>query len=81
MAVVTYVVAIPFRLAEDGAIVAGEPQECRDCGRAARVAAIMAADPRNCGAVGFSRRGDPALGDFEDAVIITQIGDVDGAAL
>jgi hypothetical protein len=81
MATVTYFVAIPFRLSEDGAIVAGEPHECRDGGKASRVAAVMAADPKNCGAIAFSRTGDPALGDFEDAVIITQIGDVDGAAL
>ena len=66
MAMVTYFVAIPFRLSEDGAIVAGEPQECRDGGKAARVAAIMASDPTNCGAIAFSRTGDPALGDFED---------------
>jgi len=38
MAVVTYFVAMPFRLAEDDTIVAGEPQECRDGGKAARVA-------------------------------------------
>ena len=44
--------------------------------KAARVAAIMVADPKNCGAIAFSRTGDPALGDFEDAVIVTQIGDV-----
>jgi hypothetical protein len=81
MATVTYFVAIPFRLSEDSAIVASEPQECRDGGKAARVAAVMAADPKNCGAIAFSRTGDPALGDFDDAVIITQIGDVDGAAL
>ena len=65
MATVTYFVAIPFRLSEDGAIVAGEPQECRDGGKAARVAAIMAADQKNCGAIALSRTGDPALGDFE----------------
>ena len=81
MATVTYFVAIPFRLSDDGTIVAGEPQECRDGGKAARVAAFMAADPKNCGAIAFCRTGDPAVGDFEDAVIITQIGDVDGAAL
>ena len=81
MAIVTHFVAIPFRLSEDGAIIAGEPQECRDGGKAARGAAIMGADPKNCGAIAFSRMGDPALGDFEDAMIITQIGDVDGAAL
>jgi hypothetical protein len=30
-----------------------------------------------CGAIAFSRTGDPALGDFEDAVILKTIGEVD----
>jgi hypothetical protein len=30
-----------------------------------------------CGAIAFSRTGDPALGDFEDAVILKTIGKVD----
>jgi hypothetical protein len=36
---------------------------------------IMAADSGNCGAVAFSRTGDP-LGDWADAVILKQIGDI-----
>lgn len=78
---VTYFVAMPFHCNEEGEIVAGEPKECRDGGSAARWAATMAADPKNCGAIAFSRAGDPALGDFEDAVIIKSIGEVDGAAV
>jgi hypothetical protein len=80
-ALITYYVAIPFSISDDGSIVAGEPQECRDAGKARRVAAVLASDPHNCGAIAFSRSGDPALGDFEDAVIISKIGEVDGAAL
>ena len=79
MANITYFVAVPFRVDEDGTTVAGEPQECRDGGKAKRVAAMLAADPKNCGAIAFSRTGDPMLGDFEEAVILTQIGDVNGA--
>jgi hypothetical protein len=30
----------------------------------------------NAGAVAFSRRGDPNLGDFEDAVILKPYGEV-----
>lgn len=41
----------------------------------------MAADPKNCGAIAFSRSGDPAMGDFDDAVILKSIGEVDGAAV
>ena len=73
----TYYVALPFRLSDDGQVVAGEPQECRDAGKAVRVATILAADPGNCGAIAFSRSGDPSLGDFEDAVIIRSFGEVD----
>ena len=75
----TYYVALPFRLAEDGQAVAGEPQECRDASKAVRVAMILAANPENCGAIAFSRTGDPALGDFEDAVVIRTFGEVDSA--
>ena len=73
----TYYVALPFRLSDDGQVVSGEPQECRDAGKAVRVATILAADPANCGAIAFSRSGDPSLGDFEDAVIIRSFGEVD----
>lgn len=78
---VTYFVAMPFRVSDGGEIVAGEPHECRDSGLAKSVAAVLAADPKNCGAVAFSRTGDPALGDFEDALIITQVGAIDAALI
>jgi hypothetical protein len=60
---ITYHVAIPFRPSDQG-VVAGAPQECRDSGAAKRRAALLAAEPENCGAIAFSRTGDPALGDF-----------------
>ncbi len=78
---VTYHVALPFVRDEAGDVVAGEPQECPNAGKAARVASFLAADPKNCGAIAFSRTGDPALGDFEDAVIINSFGEVDPLAL
>ncbi len=76
MAQVTYYVALPFRQI-DGEITAGEPQECRDAFKARSVSAILASDPNNCGAVAFSRTGDPVLGEFEDAVIIARLGEFD----
>ena len=79
MSVVTYYVAMPFRYLEDGQIAAGEPQECRDSFKARSIAATMASDPNNCGAIAFSRTGDPAIGEFNDAVIITRLGEVDDA--
>jgi hypothetical protein len=32
----------------------------------------------HCGAIAFSRTGDPATGEFEDAVILKTVGEVDG---
>jgi len=60
MAQVTYYVALPFRNV-DGEIAAGEPQQHRDAFKARSAAASLANDPNNCGAVAFSRTGDPAL--------------------
>jgi len=34
-----------------------------------------------CGAIAFSRTGDPALGDFGDAVILKTVGEVDAGLL
>jgi hypothetical protein len=33
------------------------------------------------GAITFSQAGDPAVDDFDDAVILTTVGDVDGGLL
>jgi hypothetical protein len=41
----------------------------------------MAALPDNCGAIAFSRTGDPATGDFDDAVVIKAFGEVDAGAM
>ena len=68
--------SLPFRNI-DGEIAAGEPQEYRDAFKARSVAAILASDPNNCGAVAFSRTGDAALGEFDDAIIIARLGEVD----
>jgi len=76
MAQVTYYVAMPFRHI-DGAMTAGEPQECRDAFKARSVAATLASDPNNCGAIAFSRTGDAARGEFDDALIIARLGEVD----
>jgi hypothetical protein len=36
----------------------------------------MSRHETNAGAVAFSRRGDPNLGEFDDAVILKTFGDV-----
>lgn len=78
---VTYHVALPFVRDEAGEIVAGDAQECPDASKAAQVASFLASDPKHCGSIAFSRTGDPALGDFEDAVVIKTYGTVDPLAL
>jgi len=74
----TYYVALGFKRSDDGGeIVACDPIEARSAEQATRMAASLAAKEGHCGAVAFSRTGDPALGDFEDAVFLKTVGDVD----
>ena len=70
MSEVTYFVALPFVATDDG-ITAGEPTECFN-----PAAVVMRAEAlsRKEGCVAFSRTGDPATGDFSDA--LKKFGDV-----
>ena len=78
MGTMTDYVALAFKKSEDGGdIVACDPREARSAERAIRMAGSMVARDGRCGAVAFSRTGDAALGDFEDAVILKTIGEVD----
>jgi allophanate hydrolase subunit 1 len=73
MAGITYFVALPFDVA-DGSVVVGEPIECQSPS-----AAIERAQWKilgHTGAVAFSRTGDPATGDFNDATVLRKFGDV-----
>ena len=82
MATMTYYVALAFTRSEDGGdIIACEPKEARSADQAIRIAGKMAAEEGHCGAIAFSRTGDPMLGDFEDAVILKTVGEVDSGAL
>jgi len=84
MAAVTYFVALAFTRSEDagGDIVACEPKEARSADQAIRMARSLAEmDGQHCGAIAFSRTGDPAVGEFEDAVILKTFGEVDGGLL
>jgi hypothetical protein len=73
MAEVTYYVALPFAVNEDGGLVAGEANECRSAHSAKREAQRLAMT--RAGAVAFSRTGDPSSGEFADAVVIESFGD------
>jgi hypothetical protein len=67
MSAITYYVALPFARSEDGDIIPGVPRECTSplnpIHAARQFAAVCA------GAVAFSRSGNPATGEFEDATI------------
>ena len=75
MAEVTYFVALPFVATDDG-IAAGEPTECFNPTAVVMRAEALSRKPGHVGAVAFSRTGDPATGDFGDAIVIKKFGDV-----
>jgi hypothetical protein len=78
MGTMTYYVALVFKRSDDGGeIVACDPKEARSADHAIRLAGSLAVSEGHCGAIAFSRIGDPALGDFEDAVILKTLGEVD----
>lgn len=75
MARVTYYVAIPFVSNEEGDLVPGEAKEFQSAEPARRAAQRFASE-NGGGGIAFSRTGDPALGDFDEAVIIARYGSV-----
>jgi hypothetical protein len=81
MAAMTDFVALAFTRSEDGEIVASEPKEARSSSQAIRMAETLATTEGHCGAIAFSGAGDPALGDFEGAVVLKAVGEVDGGLL
>jgi hypothetical protein len=75
MAEITYFVALPFVLSDDGVA----PQEAVECTSAAAAVARAESLSRAAGIVGavaFSRTGDPMMGEFGDATVIRKFGDV-----
>jgi hypothetical protein len=83
MGMMTYYVALAFKRSDDdgGDIVARDPKEARSPDQAMRMADSLARTEGHCGAIAFSRTGDPALGDFDDAVILKTVGEVDTGLL
>jgi hypothetical protein len=80
MVSVTYHVVITFdRNDDDGVPQPGEPQEVQSAEVARRRAASLA--HAHAGVVAFSRTGDPTTGEFQDAVILSNAGEVDLDAL
>src|SRR4030088_673901 len=75
MAEVTYYVALPFIAGDEGG-PAGEPTECFNPNAAVMRAEALSRKEGHVGAVSFSRTGDSATGDFNDAKVIRKFGDV-----
>jgi hypothetical protein len=71
----TYYVALPFVKSDDGT-APGQAVECQSEGQALSRASAMSRDPANAGAIAFKRSGEPASGDFADAVVIKTFGEV-----
>ncbi len=76
MADVTYYVAMPFLLDEDGEPVAGTAEECQNPAAALRRAELLSRAAGAIGAIAFSRTGDPMIGEFGDAKLIRKFGNV-----
>jgi hypothetical protein len=75
----TYFVAVPFDRDPEGDLKAGEAHEFPSANDAERQAGALALN--HTGAVAFSRTGDPTLGEFRDAIMLAQFGEVDLDAL
>lgn len=76
---ITYHVVVVFDRNDEGDLMPSEPKEAATAGAAERRARALAVE--HAGTVAFSRTGDPTTGDFRDAVILAQFGDVDLNAL
>ncbi len=73
---VTYYVALPFLIDDDGSPIAGAAEECQTSSAALRRAEIMSHGAGHTGAVAFSRSGDPLTGEFGDAKLLRKFGSV-----
>ena len=76
---ITYYVIVLFDRDAEGDLKPGEGREVPSSQAAIRAARSSVIG--HSGAVAFSRTGDTATGEFEDAVILAQFGEVDLDAL
>jgi hypothetical protein len=74
MSNVTYYVSMGFTRNEEGDLVALDPVESHSPSVAISTARSLAA--KNAGAVAFSRTGDPDVGEFADAKVLWQAGEI-----
>ena len=71
----TYHVVVAFDRDAEGDLQPGEAQEVMSPIVAERRARALALG--HAGALAFSRTGDPATGEFQEAVLLTRLGEVD----
>jgi hypothetical protein len=76
---VTYHVVVTFDRDSEGELKATETREAVSPVAAERAARRLSYE--HAGAVAFSRTGEPATGEFADAIILAQFGEVDLDAL
>lgn len=74
MGSITYYVSLGFTRNEEGDLVALDPVESQTPNVAISKARSFAAT--NAGGIAFSRTGDPNLGEFADAKVLWQSGEV-----
>jgi hypothetical protein len=72
---VTYHVVVAFDRDAEGDLKPGEARGVLSPIIAERRARALAQE--HAGALAFSRTGDPATGEFQDAVVLAQFGEVD----
>ena len=70
---VTYFVVLPIVRNEEGELIAEDGQEAPNAFAAQRRAQTIVG--KKVGAFAFSRKGDPAIGEFDEAVILGRYGD------
>ena len=70
----TYHVVVAFDRGAEGDLKPGEAREVMSPVVAERRARALALE--TAGALAFSRTGDPATGEFQDAVILARFGEV-----
>ena len=76
---VTYHVVIAFDRDAEGDLKPGKAREVMSPIVAERRARVLALE--HAGALAFSRTGDPATGEFQDAVLLARFGEVDLGSL
>jgi hypothetical protein len=74
MADITYFVALPFMVADDG-VAPGQPVECLSASAAILRAEYLSRREGIVGSIAFSRSGDLSAGIFEDARVLKKFGD------